>query len=186
MLEPHISYDVNAFQAAITGELSKGGILSNNPQSFTITFACIPFKYTKSDVEITMKFQNNDVVSLYFQKECETIGEIKEFDILYTIYWILLLLILFFAIVSSYYYIEKNKDIIIEVLRDYWARFRVWIKQFTRKSRLEEENLTATKLDEFYEENDLVDVKIKTDSTHKINSNKNNNFNSFSTDYGGI
>jgi hypothetical protein len=186
MLEPHISYDVNAFQAAITGELSKGGILGNTPQSFTITFACIPFKYTKSDVEVTLKFQNNDVISLYFQKECETLGEIKEFDILYTIYWILLLLIMFFAIVSTYYYIEKNKDVIIEGLRNYWARFRVWIRQFFRKSRSEEENLTALKTEELYDENDLVDVKIKTDSTQKINKNTNNNFNSFTTDYGGI
>lgn len=184
MLEPHISYDANAFQAAVTGELSKGGILANTPQSFTITFACIPFKYTKSDLEVVLKFQNNDVVSLYMQKECETVGDIREFDILYTIYWILLLLILFFAVVSSYYYIEKNKEAIKDGLNNLWIKFKNWLNNFTNKPRNEEEKLHSLKEEDFYEENDLVDIKIKTDSTK--NRTKNPNFNSFTTDYGGI
>ncbi len=187
MKEPHILYDVNAFQAAVTGELSKGGILSNNPQSFTITFGCIPFKYTKSDVEITLNFQNNDVVSLYFQKECETVGEIKEFDILYTVYWILLLLITFFVLISSYYYLEKNKEVILEGIQTYWIKFKIWFRKYAKNPNAEEESLRSCKDDE-YEENDLVDIKIKTENKtmNDRTKEKNINFNKFSTDYGGI
>ena len=188
MKGPLVLYDSNAFQAVVTGPLSKGGILTSSPQLFTVTFACVPFKYTKSDVEVTLSFQDNDMVSLYFQKECQTVGEVKEFNLLHTIYWIFIIIILTFVAVTSYFYIEKNKDNIVEFLNRMWTKIKRMANHYANKGRSgEEEHL---KSEDCYEENDLVDIKIKTETKAfgKGNTNVKANvkYNNFTTDYGGI
>jgi hypothetical protein len=196
MKEPLLSYDGNAFQAVITGELAKGGILTNHPQSLTFTFACTPLKYTKSDIELTLHFQNNDIVSLYFQKECETVGDLQEFDILYTIYWIMLILMFIFLGIVIYYYFERNGITLEELYHSAIIQIKIWYGkakyQYNQKfgGQPEHSILNNNKNENFYEENDLVDITIKTDKKNFDSQNKENsgkvNYNNFTTDYGGI
>jgi hypothetical protein len=89
--------------------MSHGGILTNIPEHFTITFACTPNRTSQSDVEINLGFEDNTLIPLYFKKECDfaTVDE-EYFNIIYTIYWILLLLIMFFIVSIIYYYIKTN------------------------------------------------------------------------------
>ena len=197
MKEPQLSYDANAFQSVLSGELSKGGILTNHPQVFTITFACTPLKYTKSDIELILNFQNNDSVTLYFQKECETVGDLEEFDMLYTIYWIILILMLIFLGVVIYYYFERNGITLEELYKSAIIELKIWYgkAKFKFNQKFGENSNQGilnnnNKNENIYEENDLVDITIKTDNKNFDSQNKENStnvkYNNFTTDYGGI
>lgn len=107
--EPTIVSDQSNFNYAITGPLGHGGVLSNVPENFTITFACTPNKLTKSDVEVNIHFENDQIIPIYFSKECDFATADEEyFNIIYTIYWILVFLIIFFIIAIIIYYIKNN------------------------------------------------------------------------------
>jgi len=131
--EPTIVSDQSNFNYAITGPLGHGGILSNVPESFTITFACTPNKTTKSDVEVNIHFDNDQIIPIYFSKECDFATADEEyFNIIYTIYWILVFLIFFFIIAIIFYYIKTNNysfgDIIkmfIEKITNFYDKVKV-------------------------------------------------------------
>ncbi len=195
MKEPELTYDINSFQAVIEGPLAKGGILSSSVESFTIHFFCPPLKTTKSDIELSLYFQNNQSVRLYFQKECDTVGDTSEFDILYTIYWLLLWVLTIAICVIIYYYIKRNNSGIEEVLMNIYYKcslfFQSIYNKYLRRKGPErmEADPASLKLNNFpdnvYEENEIVDVKIKT-SMGINDGDRNEKNNSFNTDYGGI
>jgi hypothetical protein len=106
------SYMANESDLAVflSGELAGGGKLTSTPGVLELTFACQPFKKSKTDIAIELGF-NNTMFSLFLAKECDTVEEIEEyFTILYAIYWILLFLIFAFIFVVIYFYL-KNNDI---------------------------------------------------------------------------
>jgi hypothetical protein len=109
MKEPLIVYDENLLNVVVTGAYSKGGIVSNNTDILTFTFACTSFKQGKNDFEISLSFENNNMINLYFSKECDTIGEVQEyFNFFYTMYYILLMILFGFVITVLYYYFKRN------------------------------------------------------------------------------
>jgi len=117
MKQPTIVSDQSNFNYALTGPLSHGGTVTNVPENLTITFACTPNKISKSDVEINFQFINDEMIPLYFSKECNFVTADEEyFNIIYTIYWILLFLIFFFIISIIYYYIKTNNYTVTEVI----------------------------------------------------------------------
>ena len=147
--EPTIVSDQSNFNYAVTGALAHGGTLSNVPESFTITFACTPNKLTKSDVEVNIHLDNDQIIPLYFAKECDfSTADEEYFSIIYTIYWILLFLIFFFIIAIIFYYIKSNNftfgdfiKVVIEKITEFYTKVLVRIlfnligndKQFQRK-----------------------------------------------------
>ena len=109
MKEPLIVYDENLLNVALTGSYSKGGIVSNDTDILTLTFACTSFKQGKNDFEVSFSFENNNMINLYFSKECDTIGEVQEyFNFFYTIYYLLLMILFGFVITVLYYYFKRN------------------------------------------------------------------------------
>ena len=117
MKEPTLVTDQSNFNYAVTGPLSHGGTVTNVPESLTITFACTPNKTSKSDIEINLQFNNDEIIPLYFSKECDFATADEEyFNFIYTIYWILLFLILFFIISIIYYYIKTNNLTVTETV----------------------------------------------------------------------
>lgn len=181
MKEPMIIYDSDAFQAIVGGKLSKGGIISNSLSSFSLIFLCPPIKITKSDIELTLKFQNNDSVSLFFQKECNALGDISEYDFLYSIYWIFLSLISIAVCVIVYYYI-KNTEI---DLRETYIKCKNWVssKIGGQSGHMIKKNEDVKLSENIYDESEIVDIKIKTAT---LENKKENNYNSFNSHYGGI
>lgn len=117
MKEPILVTDQSNFNYAVTGALSHGGTVTNVPESLSITFACTPNKTSKSDVQINFQFANDEMIPLYFSKECDFATADEEyFNIIYTIYWILLFLIFFFIVCIVYYYIKTNNYTVLEVI----------------------------------------------------------------------
>lgn len=117
MKEPSIVSDQSNFNYALTGSLSHGGTITNVPENVTITFACTPNKTSKSDVEVNFHFNNDEMIPLFFSKECDfATADEDYFNIIYTIYWILLFLIFFFIISIIYYYIKTNNYTVTEVI----------------------------------------------------------------------
>lgn len=120
--------------------MAHGGLLSNVPENFTITFACTPNKITKSDVQVNVQFENEQIIPLYFSKECnfETADE-EYFNLIYTIYWILLFLISFFIIAIIFYYIKANNFTFEEIMRlvidkitDFYYKIKVKITIYNK------------------------------------------------------
>ncbi len=189
MKEPLLTYDSGALEALVEGSLAKGGILSNKIDSFSILFLCPPLKNTKSDIELTLKFQNNDSLSLFFQKECDTAGDISEFDLLYTIYWVFLFLFLISICVIFYYYIKRNNIAVDEILSTMWNKCKLCfgfivhkVQGLISKTKKSESQLINYG-ESTYEENEIVDMKIKTAT---VENKKDYKYNMFTTDYGGI
>jgi hypothetical protein len=175
MRQPIIVYDENLLNVVITGPLSKGGILSYTPEIFTLTFACTSFKQNINDFEISLQFDNKDIVNVYFSKECNNIGQgQQDFTFFYTIYYILLMIFFGFIITFIYYYFKSNNLTLIdflELLRDKIFSLYIYLKSFNSKK--EKEHSTVESL---YEEQDLVDVNIRTERIPT----------KYSSDYGGI
>jgi hypothetical protein len=110
MREPTVSNNENLVTVVTTGTLSKGGIITSSPDVLIFSFACTSFKESKTDFEVNLTFQNNDVVNLYFSKECDTTADVQEyFSFFYTIYYILLLVFFGFVITILYYYFRSNE-----------------------------------------------------------------------------
>jgi hypothetical protein len=157
--------------AVLSGPLSKGGILSENAESnFTVDFACLPMQHAISSVEIILKFGNNDVLSLYFQKECKSVGNLTvSYSFLSTIYFIFVIILLMFSAGVAYYFYLRNriliKDTITKLIQRITNKY-----QKREKSDTERLNYYASFREASYEENDLVDAKIKTE----LNSNSIN------------
>lgn len=200
--EPTIVSDQSNFNYAITGPLSHGGTLSNIPEHFTITFACTPNKTTKSDVEVNIHLDNEIIIPIYFSKECDFITTDEEyFNIIYTIYWILLLLIFFFIIAILFYYIKTNNysfgdviKIFIEKIVEFYDKIKVsffllffcflsfyshlFIKSFILKEKINnyrEKKTNRRNMDSlYYEENDLVNVSIKSQTLDQEKNDYNN------------
>jgi hypothetical protein len=124
-MEPTLVTDQSNFNYALTGPLSHGGTVTNIPENLTITFACIPNKLSKSDIELNLHFSNEENIPLYFTKECDfaTIDE-EYFNVIYTIYWILLILISVFIIAITYYYIKTQNYTILEVLEMAFSKIK--------------------------------------------------------------
>lgn len=193
--EPVLIYDTEAFKAVIEGPLSTGGIISNTPQSLTINFLCPSMKATVSDVELTLNFQGNDVISFYFQKECHTVN-ISEFSLLETFYWILLFLVFICAgVVFYYYYIKRNELTVAEMVSNGKEKFEHLYDRIKKSipinSHKKEESLRLNDVkndsnySNLYDESEIMDIKIKTENKN-LDEGKKDNFNAFTTDYGGI
>ncbi len=88
-------------------------------------------------------------------------------------------------ILFGYYYIEKNKDELQVRINNLLQTINNWINSLRNNSKYIELNKNNKK-DTFYEENDLVDIKIKSDTINSTNGSNKDNFNNFTTDYGGI
>jgi hypothetical protein len=183
MREPKLVYDYNSVTPVILGSLDRGGIISNTPTKIEIFFGCVVLKYSVTDFELTLEFENNDIVELFFKKECENVGPAQEyFNFFYTIYYILLILILLLFIGAVYFYLKKN-DISLDALyQKVINQFRRWWG--SRGSKPSEEEYSLNPTTNLYEESDLVDFKIKTET--KPISKNDVKYNKFSTDYGGI
>lgn len=187
MREPTIIYDTNSFKALFSGQLNKGGILNNTPQTLEIDFSCTALKQSMTDFELTFVFANNEMINLYISKECNTAGEAQQyFNILYTVYWIFLLLITIFCVSVIYYYVRRNEVSLYAFYYKTFDQLSKWITkgkyQAPEQMRLNNTNINEQH-DTSYEECDLVDVKIKTEMK-EINPDKN--FKNFTNDYGGI
>jgi len=133
MKEPTLITDQSNFNYALTGPLSHGGTVTNVPENLSITFACTPNKTSKSDIEINLHFTNDEIIPLYFTKECDyaTVDE-EYFNIIYTIYWILLFLIFFLVISIIYYYVKTHNytitefiAMILEKISEYYQKAKV-------------------------------------------------------------
>ena len=131
---------------------------------------CPTLKYSKSDMELTLNFQDNDSVSIFFSKECDSVGDINEFDILYTIYWILLSVFFILLIVVIYHYIKRNNLDVLELLYSWYEKCKNTINDLINKFYNKEDKGVHLKLKEenFYEESEIVDIKIKTDTKNNI------------------
>lgn len=167
----------------VTGTLQKGGIISNDPTPIHIKLECALLKQSTTDVELFLEFENNDIISVFFKKECLNVGVAQDyFNVFYTLYWIFLTLISCFIIYSVVQYMKRNDITLHDLYLKATTQYKRWLKQ-NKKEKQEDEMLANTSVN-LYEENDLVDVKIKTD-TKSINKTEMK-FANFSSDYGGI
>jgi hypothetical protein len=178
MKQPIIVYDENLLNVVITGPLSKGGLLSITPEIFTITFACTTFKQNINDFELSLQFDNNDIINMYFSKECNTIGEVQEyFTFFYTLYYILLMIFFGFIFTFIYYYFKSNNLTLLdffEQIKNKIVSLYIYMKsKFNKQNYKDEEHQTRESL---YDEHDLVDVNIRTERVTT----------KYSSDYGGI
>jgi len=157
--------------AVLSGPLYKGGILSENIETnFTVDFACLPLQHSISSVEIILKFGNNDVLSLYLQKECKSVGNLtNSYSFLSTIYLIFLFLIMMFSAGVVYYFYLRNRILIKDTIAKLIEKIN---NKYHRREKSDTERLNyyASFRETSYEENDLVDAKIKTE----LNSNNIN------------
>lgn len=85
----------------------------------------MPNKTSKSDVEINFHFENQEIIPLYFTKECDFNSSYESFfDIIYTIYWVILFLLMFSVTYLIYYYIKSNNysimDFVAIVINSFW------------------------------------------------------------------
>jgi hypothetical protein len=95
--EPEIILNEENLVPIFQGQLRKGGEINNTPQSLILAMACTSLKRSKTDIQIKLKFDNNQHINLFFNKECDTTEEITAyFSILTFIYWIFLILISIF------------------------------------------------------------------------------------------
>jgi hypothetical protein len=177
MKPPVVVYDENLLNVVVTGPLIKGGLLTNSPEMFTITFACTSFKQNINDFEVSFQFDNHDMINMYFSKECNTIGEVQEyFTFFYTIYYILLMIFFGFIITFIYYYFKSNNltllDLFEQIRNKLIALYQYIVSKIQNKPYKHNE-LTRESL---YEEHDLVDVNIRTERIPT----------KYSSDYGGI
>ena len=161
--EPELVYDDNVVNAIVSGPLSKGGIISNDESYFTINFSCVPLLHSTSLIEMILRFENYDVVNLYFRKECNSVGHLKErFSFFKTLFNIILILVILVGISVCFYYYKRNQ-IAIKILFDQLTS--KIIEKLNKKNKSDNERLNyyVSSRDASYDENDLVDVKIKTD-----------------------
>jgi hypothetical protein len=172
MKEPTIVYN----------EQDKGGNLTSSPQSFSIILACVPLTKSSTDIQVTLHFDNDSYINLFFNKECNTIQEIQEyFTFLYIIYWILLLLIIAFLVALFFYYLKKNELSLME----FYDKIREFIKEkveYYKKKRNFNEGENKGLINSKFVEDDDIDIKIS--SAASADKEKNNKLSTF--EYGGI
>jgi hypothetical protein len=193
--EPEVIINEENLVAIFHGELRKGGILHDTPQSLTLAMACAALKKSKTDIQIKLKIENQPL-NLFFKKECDTTHEIEEyFSIITFIYWLFLLLIVFFLIAIFLYYLKKNDltlfDLIDKVKE--FCREKVYLRYFASPGdQTQNKELKIQRKEKLYEDDHLdesLDIKINSkDSDEKIEKmvNRKNDTSKNTVDYGGI
>ncbi len=123
----------------------------------------MPLLHSTSLIEIILRFENYDVVNLYFRKECNNVGHIKEkFSFFKTLFNIILILVILVGISVCFYYYKRNQAVIKILFDQLRAKLT---EKFNKKDKSDNERLNyyVSSREASYDENDLVDVKIKTD-----------------------
>lgn len=173
---PELTFDVNSLEAALSGSLASGAVLGTEAEPLVMAIECKPLRQTKTDIMMTLRFENNDIINLFFEKHCNSVGEAPEyFNFLYTVYWIFLFLIMIFLLTAGYYYLKRND---LSIVDSYLSLINFIVRKYDSYRR--NGYLTAPQRDPAaHEEEDTMDVNIKTGS-------KEINDNNFKADYGGI
>lgn len=184
--EPELIYDNNVLNAVITGPLSKGGVITNSQSNFNVEFACLSIQHSISIFEIILKFENHDVVYLYMRKECNNLENMTyQFSFIKTVYNIFVILFVLFAGGLCFYYYKRNKILIRDMINKFIDRLQ---EMYGKKdnSHMERLNYYVTSREASYDENDLVDVKIKTEKSDQDIIYKKSELNSINTKYDSI
>ncbi len=183
MKAPTIITNEESIKTLFKGQLANGGLLTSSPQSLSVIFACSPLNKSSTDIQVTLHFDNDSYINLFFNKECNTVQEIQEyFTFLYVIYWILILLIISFLVVLFFYYLKRNELSLI----DFYDKIRELIKEkidyykMKRNNEYESKGLVNSK----YIEEDDLDIKIT--STDTSGNEKEKKFKPMTFEYGGI
>ncbi len=176
-------YDNNVLNAVITGPLSKGGIISNSPSHFNVEFGCLSLQHSISMFEIILRFENNDVVYLFLRKECNNVGNLTyKFSFFKTVYNMFVIIVVLFAGGVCFYYYKRNRILIREMINKLIDRIQ---DRYGKRNKADSDRLNyyVSSREASYDENDLVDVKIKTD---KDPFYKKSELNSINTKYDSI
>lgn len=179
MKTPKIFYDENDYTLIVKGDLINGGIINNQNSILSLNFVCLPYKKTKTDLEVTLSFDNGKRVELFLTKECDTIEEVQQyFTVLYTVYWILMILIALLIVVIFLYYLQRNNmslNDLYEQAKEYVNITSDYIMTKYYEYRYPEQKL-FTPVGK-YTEPELLDYHI-TSNHYKKNDEK--------VDYGGL
>jgi hypothetical protein len=205
MDEPDFILNQENLVPILRGELRKGGIITDIPQSLIIAMACTNLKISKTDIQLKLLFEKDKKLNIFFNKECDTTTEIQEyFSILTFIYWVFLILIVIFLITVFIYYLKKNEMTVFDLLDKVKEYGNYLIEKYLNKDKFKSlghqsqseltqsnEQLRIRKEKLFIEDDHLdndepIDIKISSGSENKEKLSKAGNANTVNMDYGGI
>jgi hypothetical protein len=190
--EPEVILNEENLVAIFHGDLRKGGVLHDTPQSLTLAMACAALKKSKTDIQIKLKIENQPL-NLFFKKECDTTHELEEyFSIITFIYWLFLILIVFFLIAIFFYYLKKNDLTLFDLLEKTreFCRDKIYLRYFASPSNnTQKKELGIQRKEKLYEDDHLdesLDIKIKSKDSDEMMVNRKQEINKNTLDYGGI
>ena len=198
--EPQIILNEENLVPIFQGQLRKGGEINNTPQSLILAMACTSLKQSKTDIQIKLKCDNNQRISLFFNKECDTTEEITAyFSILTFIYWIFLILISIFLVILFFYYLKRNDMTVFDLFDKIkeFCRENIYNKYLSsnRKGTSKNNELSSQRenQNEKLFEEDHLDVKITSSKEDRLDREGDKDFNLeernknvIKMDYGGI